>query len=125
MAYTKRTCNKCGYRDIQPNMVQKEIEYVSGTSNTGLSARTVVGSVLGSKKSSNQLGKWLIAPNKRVYKRKRMVWMCKQCVSDVKSNGSLLEAIVILFQGLLGLAIIGAVIMAIGALVGYILGIPL
>ena len=25
MAYTRRTCGKCGFRDIQPNMRQKRL----------------------------------------------------------------------------------------------------
>jgi hypothetical protein len=76
MAYTNRTCNKCGFRNSQPNMRQEEIEYVSGSSQAGLSARAVVGSTLGSKKSAKQVTNWASGNTKRQYKRKRLVWVC-------------------------------------------------
>ncbi|MDC1216287.1 hypothetical protein N8Z78_02340 [Octadecabacter sp.] len=77
MAYTNRTCNKCGFRNSQPNMRQEEIEYVSGTSQAGLSTRAVVGStLLGSKKSAKQVANWASGNTKRQYKRKRLVWVC-------------------------------------------------
>jgi hypothetical protein len=106
-------------------MVEKEVEYVSGTSNTGITKRTVFGSILGSKKSSNQLAKWLVAPNKRVYKRKRKVWMCGSCAGRTKSNMTFFGAISTLFQALLGLLILCVAFSVIVAVVGYILGIPL
>jgi hypothetical protein len=76
MAYTNRTCNKCGFKNSQPNMRQEEIEYVSGTSQAGLSTRAVVGGILGSDKSAKQVTNWASGNTKRQYKRKRLVWVC-------------------------------------------------
>jgi len=77
--YTKRTCHKCGYRDIQPNMVQKEIEYTSGSSNTGITGRSLIAAGFGDKKAQAQNRKYLFSPSKRVYKRRRKVWLCPDC----------------------------------------------
>lgn len=60
-------------------MVRSVIQVETGSSNTGMNKRTVAGALLGSKQSSNQLGKYLFAPNKRVYKRNKTVWECKNC----------------------------------------------
>lgn len=79
MAYTKRTCYHCGWRDIQPNMYQREVEYTSGSSNTALSGRTWFGFLLGEKKSASRISTWLFAPNKRTYKRRKKVWVCSKC----------------------------------------------
>lgn len=79
MAYTRRTCHYCGWRDIQPNMWQKEIEYTSGSSNTGMTARTLFGAIIGEKKASNKFGSWLFAPSKRNYTRRKKVWVCSKC----------------------------------------------
>ena len=77
MSYTKRTCHKCGYRDIQPNMKQIEIEYVSGSSQAELSGRAVAtAAIFGSKKGGNQVANWLTGNTKRQYKRKKLVWVC-------------------------------------------------
>ena len=77
MAYTKRTCHKCGYRDIQPNMKQIEVEYTTGSSQAALSGRAVATSMLfGSKKGGNQVANWFTGNTKRQYKRKKLVWVC-------------------------------------------------
>lgn len=102
MSYTKRTCHSCGYRDIQPNMVQVEIEYVSGTSNTGITKRTVFGSILGAKNSSRQLGKWLLSPTKRVYKRRKKVWSCTTC-AKTRSDGGVLSKVYSFFVAMIAL----------------------
>ena len=86
MAYTKRTCHQCGYRDIQPNMVEREISYTSGSSNTGLSGRNVVGAFLGNEKSQKNVGKWMLSPSKRNYKRRKKVWLCNQCAGGGKAG---------------------------------------
>jgi hypothetical protein len=70
-----------------------------------------VGSVLGSEKSSKQLGKWLIAPNKRVYKRKRKVWMCKQCVEASNPDMPTLDTILAAIKGIMGFAVIVGVLL--------------
>lgn len=89
--YTNRTCYECGVKLPQPEMVRKEISYNSGSSNTGLAKRTIFGAVMGDKRAESSIGKWLFSPNKRVYKRKRTVWMCKSCAGqgwDASSIGS-------------------------------------
>jgi hypothetical protein len=91
--YTNRTCYECGIKLPQPDMVRKEISYNSGSSNTGLANRTIFGAFIGDKRAGSSVGKWLFSPNKRVYKRKRTVWMCKSCAGEggvLSSIGSLI-----------------------------------
>ena len=98
MAYTKRTCHSCGIRDIQPNMVRTVIQVETGSSNTGMNKRTVVGALLGSKQSSNQLGKYLLAPSKRVYKRNKTVWQCEKCSRIGSSSYGIIETMTFIMQ---------------------------
>jgi len=77
--YAKKTCNTCGIRLPQPEMYRVEKETRSGSSNTGLSKRTLFGAVIGNAKSEKALGKFLLSPSKRTYKRRREVWMCGDC----------------------------------------------
>ena len=88
MAYSKRTCEKCGYRSIQPNMKQIEIEYNSGSSHAGMSKRALGFALLGEKKANNQLGNWMSGNTKRNYMRKRKVWVCDTvgCGSNAQHN---------------------------------------
>ena len=65
MAYSNRTCVKCGYRSIQPNMKQIKIKYESGSSTAGLSKRAIAGSLLGAKKANNQVANWMSGNSKR------------------------------------------------------------
>ena len=90
MAYSKRTCEKCGYRSIQPNMKQIEIEYNSGSSHAGMSKRALGFALLGEKKANNQLGNWMSGNTKRKYMRKRKVWVCDDvgCGSNAQHNKS-------------------------------------
>jgi len=77
MAYSRRTCTKCGYKDIQPNMKQVDIQVKSGKSEAGLSKRALAGAFLGeSKKSQRQVGNWLSGNTKRQYYRNKTVWVC-------------------------------------------------
>jgi hypothetical protein len=83
MSYSKRTCHKCGVRKVQPNMRQEEIEYISGSSQAGLSTRAVIGAtVFGSKSSARQIGNWISGNTKRQYKRRRLVWVCADSCSS-------------------------------------------
>lgn len=82
MSYVKRTCRECGYKDIQPNMYRSSIRYKSGSSNTGITKRTLFSSLLGSPEGNRQLGKYLFFPNKRDYYRNREIWLCTNCALD-------------------------------------------
>ena len=91
MAYANRTCVECGYKSIQPNMRQVEIEYESGSSQAGISKRSVGTAMLfGSKEAQRQNTNWLTGNTKRKYMRKRKVWVCGSNVGCNKSssNGS-------------------------------------
>lgn len=90
MNYAKKTCNICGYRDIQPNMYRVEKDVYVGSGNTGLSGRTWLGAAIGYKKSQRQIGKYFLAPNKRNYTRRREVWMCGNC-ADENTPGEMSE----------------------------------
>ena len=92
MAYSKRTCEKCGYRSIQPNMKQIEIEYNSGSSHAGMSKRALGFALLGEKKANNQLGNWMSGNTKRKYMRKRKVWVCDERISYWYRESQILES---------------------------------
>jgi hypothetical protein len=81
--YSKRTCHSCGIRAAQPQMRQVEIEYVSGSSQAGLSTRAVLGATLfGSDRSARQIKNWMSGNTKRQYKRRRLVWVCANGCKD-------------------------------------------
>jgi hypothetical protein len=64
-------------------MRQEEIEYVSGSSQAGLSTRAVVGAtIFGNKRSARQVGNWITGYTKRQYKRRRLVWVCADVCSS-------------------------------------------
>ena len=92
MAYAKKTCNICGWRDIQPRMVKKAKKVQIATSKRGLSGREVLGGLFGSKESVKSIRNWLYAPKKRVYDRKQVVWMCEKCTGAKTDYTIALEA---------------------------------
>lgn len=79
MAYTKRTCDECGYRDIQPNMEKKLVKYHSGNSRRSVGTTTFVGAALGDKKSKRTIVDWAFNTQGRKYTRKRQIWLCRNC----------------------------------------------
>jgi len=81
--YSTRTCTSCGVRDIQPNMIQTTMEYRSGHSTTGLHGRTVALSLF-SDKAAKKTWSYIAAPNKRVYTRRRKVWVCPSCYDEAE-----------------------------------------
>lgn len=81
MNYAVRTCNICGIRKPQPEMVRAKKRVEVAQSKRALSGREVAGFVLGSKKSTKSVHNWMLAPNKRSYTSTREVWMCKSCAA--------------------------------------------
>ena len=77
--YAKKTCNICGARDIQPNMVRKQKKVKTGKSRETLGVGTIAGIFLENKQSAKRLRKYLWANNNRTYTRYREVWMCQEC----------------------------------------------
>ena len=76
--YAKKTCNICGLRDIQPNMVRKE-KKLKAKSKRGVTWNEILGTAVGSKTSARALKKSLYGPPQRNYSTKRTVWMCNPC----------------------------------------------
>jgi len=76
MAYTRRTCHKCGYRDIQPNMVQKTVKVNTGQSKASAGANTWTASLLGDKKATAAVNRSLWGTSNRKYTRTKQVWEC-------------------------------------------------
>jgi len=67
--------------------MHRETVYVeSGRSRTGVSARTGVGFLLGEKKSTNTVTKWVFNSGQRTYQRKKEVWVCGRCSGRVVSK---------------------------------------
>ena len=77
MAYTRRTCHKCGYRDIQPNMVQKTVKVNTGQSKASAGANTWAASLLGDKKATAAVNRSLWGTSNRKYTRTKQVWECR------------------------------------------------
>jgi len=71
MAYTNRTCNKCGIRKPQPEMVKKQEVAVSASTNP-------------KRKNST-----------RLYGRPKTVWYCKECDSARSNIGGVITVVVI------------------------------
>jgi hypothetical protein len=123
MSYVKRTCSQCGYRDIQPNMRQIEIEYESGASRSSASKATYVGWLLGDKASGRAVMRSWFNSGKRKYTRKRKVWVCGKCSGYARRSkprgffGRLIHRIISFFMFMLFLsfmiAMIGSVLMLI------------
>lgn len=88
MAYTKRTCHKCGFRGDQPNMQSVTIEYNSGSSEAALSKRSVAASLFGNDKGANQVINWATGSSKRQYKRTKKTWECAS-VGCATTSGSI------------------------------------
>jgi hypothetical protein len=89
-------------------MTQIEIEYTSGSSNTGLPKRTVGAWLLGNDKARSDVGKFLFHPNKRTYKRRRKVWACNQCVRGSTRSDQVSQLIANIIVG--AVLLIGALI---------------
>ena len=79
MSYATKSCNICGWKDIQPNMYRTEKSRVSGSSKTKITSGNLVGFALGQKNSKRKISNTLFANNKRQYTRKSVVWMCYEC----------------------------------------------
>jgi hypothetical protein len=84
--YATRSCNQCGVRKPQPEMKQTEMYVKTGKSKTGISAATVVGIFAGNKKSGNSFRSWLFNSGQRSYTRKKTVWLCNSCASNVPAG---------------------------------------
>lgn len=86
--YSKRTCNRCGVRDIQPNMVRQTVTRKVGSSRQSVDGGTILGAMAGNKASHRQIQKTLFANNKRSYKRNYQVWMCQGCADKTEKENS-------------------------------------
>ena len=97
--YANKTCYECGVVKPQPDMRRVTTMVNSGQSNTGFSKRNLAAVVFtDDKRAKKQYDKFWTSPNKRTYKRKRTVWMCKSCAG--KSGGSNILGWIIVIVGL-------------------------
>lgn len=100
--YANKTCYECGVVKPQPDMRRVTTMVDSGQSNTGFSKRNLAAVIFtDDKRAKKKHDSYFLSPNKRVYKRKRTVWMCKSCAG--KAGGSSIA-------GLFWLIIIGLVL---------------
>ena len=76
MAYTKRTCHKCGFRNDQPNMVKKTMKVASGQSKSSPSRLAILKGALGDKAANKAVDRSYYA-SVRNYSRNKQVWMCR------------------------------------------------
>ena len=76
MSYARHTCHKCGYRDIQPNMIQKTVKVNTGQSKASAGANTWAASLLGDKKATAAVNRSLWGTSNRKYTRTKQVWEC-------------------------------------------------
>ena len=82
MSYSKKTCNICGWRDIQPRMYRAQKSVKAYTSRDGIGAGTLIGALVDNKASKRRLNKVVFANNKRTHTAHRTVWMCGDCAWD-------------------------------------------
>lgn len=85
MSYTRRTCDECGYRDIQPNMIIHTKMVPTGKSQSGTSTMTWIGALGGHKPSVRAIQRQVFNTSKRNYFREKKVWLCKIC-SEKQNN---------------------------------------
>jgi hypothetical protein len=104
--YANRTCHSCGIRKPQPQMYQYETYVQVGKSKSGISTSTVVGSLLGDKKSENVVNRWLFNTNQRNYKRKKTVWLCESCVPAKYKRGFLASAAIFILKAVMYTALL-------------------
>ncbi|NDV52630.1 hypothetical protein [Salipiger sp. PrR003] len=83
MAYVKRTCSNCGFKDIQPNMVQKTFMRNVGSSQASMNGATVLGAMLGNKSSTRRVQSVLFNNGQRTHRRKTTAWFCSDCAKKV------------------------------------------
>ena len=77
--YTNRTCDTCGARRPQPDMIRKEVYVETGKSRATISSSTWFG-VAGSDKASLRAVKRAMYNNgERTYTRKKTIWVCRNC----------------------------------------------
>jgi ribosomal protein L18 len=80
MSYKKRTCEKCGWTDIQPNMYRRKIQKKVGHGSDSTTTMHILGWLFGNKTSTKKLTKNIFGNNKRSYTSYRQVWYCHRCV---------------------------------------------
>jgi hypothetical protein len=110
MKYTNRTCNQCGVRNPQPEMIKKIVYTETGRSRKGVSAATGLGLFVGHKGSANAVKTWFFNSGQRTYQRKKQVWMCKPCSgykqSRPKGFFGILFSIIMMFVYFVALAFV-------------------
>jgi hypothetical protein len=79
--YAVRTCHVCGIKKPQPQMVRKEMSVEKGNSKKTMDSGTVVGLLLGEKKSQRTYQNLLFSNPKRTYTSKRTYWFCDDCAN--------------------------------------------
>lgn len=77
--YTNRTCDKCGARKQQPDMIRKEVYVETGKSKATVSNDTYWAMAFGDKAASRAVKRALTNSSERTYTRKKTVWTCKNC----------------------------------------------
>lgn len=98
--FANKTCYECGVVNPQPQMKRVTTMVDSGQSNTGFSKRNIAAVIFtDDKRAKKKYDNYFFSPNKRVYKRKRTVWMCKSCAG--KSSGSGVMGWIIVIVGLI------------------------
>lgn len=77
--YANRTCDKCGARKPQPEMVRKEVYVETGKSTATISTNTWLGVMGGDKASGRAVKRAMFNNGERTYTRKKTVWSCRNC----------------------------------------------
>ena len=77
--YTNRTCDKCGARKPQPDMIRKEVYVETGKSKATVTNDTYWWMAFGDKAASRAVKRALANSGERTYTRKKTVWSCRNC----------------------------------------------
>lgn len=82
--YASRTCEYCGIRKPQPQMIHKKVYVEVGKSSSDVSLFTWLGLLFGDNKSIHSINRWIFNTNQRKYKRKKQIWFCHECATRDK-----------------------------------------
>lgn len=115
MSYTKKTCEDCGWRDVQPKMVQVNRQSVSGSSKQKATFSTYFFGASGNKTAEKAVHRSLTGAGTREYKRNRKAWLCKSCARK-SSPWALKNILKRVFKLVLKTSIICAILLFIVAL---------
>ena len=79
--YAIKTCDKCGIKLPQPEMIKRDVIVETGKSKTTVTGATFIGAALGDKASVRAINRHNFNSGERTYTRKQTKWFCYECAN--------------------------------------------